>query len=66
MFSLFIKKSLISQNQSDFKPGDICVNQLLSVTHEIYKLFDDGFDVRSVFLDMSKAFDEVWHEGILS
>ena len=65
MFSFFIKKSLISQNQSDFKPGDFCVNQLLSVTHEIYKLFDDGFDVRSVFLDISKAFDEVWHEGIL-
>ena len=24
-----------------------------------------NFDVRSVFLDMSKAFDKVWHEGLL-
>ena len=24
-----------------------------------------NLDVRSVFLDMSEAFDEVWHEGLL-
>ena len=51
MFPLFVKNGLISQNQSGAKPGDSCVNQLLSITHEIYKSFDDGFDVRSVFLD---------------
>ena len=29
--------------------------------------FDDSrcLEVRSVFLDMSKAFDKVWHEGLL-
>ena len=37
----------------------------LSITHEIYSTFDDGFEVRSVFLDISKAFDKVWHEGII-
>ena len=41
------------------------LNQLLSITHEIYSSFDDGFEVRSVFLDISKAFDKVWHEGII-
>ena len=30
------------------------VNQLLSIAHEIYKSFNDEFDVRSVFLDISK------------
>ena len=35
---------------------------LLSITHEIYKSFDDVFDVRTVFLDISKVFDKVWHE----
>ena len=31
----------------------------------MYKSFGDGLDVRSVFLDMSKALDKVWHEGIV-
>ena len=59
MFSFFIENGLISQNQSGFKPGDSCINQLLSITHEIYKSFDDGWEVRGVFLDISKAFDKV-------
>ena len=63
MFSFFIENGLISQNQSGFKPGDSCINQLLSITHEIYKSFDDGWKVRSAFLDISKAFDKVWHQG---
>ena len=65
MFRFFLDNKLISTNQSSFKPGDSCINQLLSITHEIYKSFDDGLEVRSVFLDISKAFDKVWHEGII-
>ena len=40
-------------------------NQLRSITHEIHKSFDDGLEVRSIFLDISKAFDKVWHRGLL-
>ena len=40
-------------------------NQLLSITHEIYSYFDEGLEVRSVFLDISKTFDKVWHDGII-
>ena len=65
MFGFLIENNLISSNQSGFKPGDSCINQLLSITHEIYKSFDDGFEVRGVFLDISKAFDKVWHKGII-
>ena len=36
-----------------------------SITHEIYKSFDEGLEVRGVFLDISKAFDKVWHEGLI-
>ena len=65
MFSFLIENVLISQNQSGFKPGDSCINQLLSINHEIYKSFDDGWEVRGVFLDLSKAFDKVLYEGLL-
>ena len=65
MFRFFLDNKLISTNQSGFKPGDSCINQLLSITHKIYKSFDDGLEVRSVFLDTSKAFDKVWHEGFI-
>ena len=59
MFGLFIENGLISQNQSGFKARDSCINQLLSITHEMYQSFDEGFDVRGVFLDISKVFDKV-------
>ena len=65
MFTFFTENNLISPNQSGFRPGDSCVNQLLAITHEIYKSFDEGFEVRGVFLDISEAFDKVWHEGLL-
>ena len=65
MFGFFIENDLISQHQSGFKPGDSCINQLLSITHEIYQSFDEGFDVCSVLLDISKAFDKVWHDDLI-
>ena len=63
--AFFLANNLLAPNQSGFKPGDSCINQLLSSTHEIYSSFDDGFEVRSLFLDISKAFDNVWHDGII-
>ena len=66
MFKFFFtKNSLISQNQSGFKPGDSCNNQLLSITHQIYKSLNDGHEVPSVFLDMSKVFGKVWLKGLI-
>ena len=65
MFEIFIENKLISSSQSGFKPGDSCINQLLFITHEIYSSFDEGLEVRSIFLDIAKAFDKVWHDGII-
>ena len=41
------------------------MNQLLSITREIYSYFEEGLEVRSGFLDISKAFDKMWHDGII-
>ena len=30
-----------------------------------HKSLDEGFEVRAVFLDISKAFDKVWHVDLL-
>ena len=58
---------LLSENQSGFRPGDSTVNQLLAITHKIYTGFDQipSRETRAVFLDLSKAFDRVWHAGLL-
>ena len=65
MFIYFSANKLISKNQSGFRPGDSCINQLLSVTQKIFTFFDNGLKVRSVFLGISKGFDKVWHEGLI-
>ena len=65
MFKFFIDNELISSKQSGFKPGDSCVNQLVSITNQIYESFDEGQEFRGVFLDISKAFNKVWHDSII-
>ena len=45
MFEFFTENNLIWDNESGFKPGDSCVNQLLFVTHEIHQSFDDNLEV---------------------
>ena len=37
---------------------------MLCITHDIYQSFNDGLETRAVFLDISKAFEKVWHEGL--
>ena len=64
LFSFLTDNKLISLNQSGFGSGNSCVNQLLAITHEIYKSFDDRLEVRGVFLDITKVFYKVWHEGL--
>ena len=49
MFKLFIENELISPNQLGFKLGDSWINQLLAITNEIYKSFDDGLKLEVFF-----------------
>ena len=67
LYSYFVEHDLFSPCQSGFRKGDSCVSQLLSITHDIFKGFDANppLDTRGVFLDISKAFDRVWHDGLI-
>ena len=57
--------NLLSKKQSGFTPGDSTIYQLLSITSTIYESFEKYEETCAVFLDISKAFDKVWHEGII-
>ena len=67
IYHFLLEERLLNPNQSGFRQSDSCINQLLAITHEIFEAFDCNptLEVRSVFLDISKAFDKVWHEGLL-
>ena len=58
MFDFFIADHFIFSNQSVFKHGDSCINQLLSITHGIYASFDEGYEVQGIFLNTSNVFDK--------
>ena len=59
--------NIITPSQSGFTPGDSTVNQLTSIYHDLCISFDQGITTQSIFfsLDISKAFDRVWHKGLL-
>ena len=58
---------MLTPNQSGFRRGDSTINQLISITHSIYIAFEEfsSRETRAIFLDISKAFDKVWHKRLL-
>ena len=67
LFNYSQSNRLFTPSKSGFLPGDSRIAQLLSIIHEIHTAFDENptVYVRGVFLDLSKAFDKVWHDGII-
>ena len=67
IYEFLCENQLLTPNQSGFRAGDSTINQLLSITHKIYSAFEElpSRETRAVFLDISKAFDKVWHDGLL-
>ena len=60
LYRFFSENDLLASIQSSFRPGDSCINQLLSITHKIYQSFDNDLEVRRAFWDILKAFDKIW------
>ena len=67
LFIYLQENKFLTENQSGFRSGDSCISQLIAITHGIYQDFDGNpsLETRGVFLDISKAFDKVWHDGLL-
>ena len=67
IYNFLLDEKLLNPNQSGFRPSDSCINQLLAITREIFEASDcnPSVEVISVFLDILKAFEKVWHEGLL-
>ena len=57
--------NILSSLQSGFIPGDSTVNQLTYLYNVFCQALDSGKELRAVFCDISKAFDRVWHAGLL-
>ena len=67
LYSYLHANNLLTKKQSGFRPGDSTTNQLLYLLDEIHQAFaltSKDF-VLSVFLDISKAFDKVWYDGLI-
>ncbi len=57
--------SIISEFQSGFTPGDSTINQLIHINDMILRSLGNMEDVIGCFLDLTRAFDTVWHKGLL-
>ena len=51
--------------QSGFRPGHSTTFQLIDIFHHICQSYDEKQYSCMVFCDISKAFDKVWHKGLL-
>ena len=65
LFNFFRDKFVISLWQSGFMPGNSTISQLLEIYHKFCTAVADGKEVRVVFLDIKRAFDKVWHSGLI-
>ena len=65
LYNFLLEIHFLNLFQSGFRPGDSTVNQLVFIVHKIYEALEQGKEARMVFLDISKAFDKVWHKGLL-
>lgn len=65
LYNYVFSNRLITPHQSGFVKGDSTVNQLTLLYNEICQALDDGKEVKAVFCDISKAFDRVWHKGLI-
>ena len=65
LYNYLQEYEILTRYQSGFHPWDSTVNQLLEIYHIIIENLDKGKNIKFIFCDVSKAFDKVWHDGLL-
>ena len=65
MTTFLVNNNLITKHQSGFRPGDCTINQLLSITTTIFESSEEYDETQAIFMDISKAFDKVWHDDLV-
>ena len=66
LFKHCLKNYIISQKQAAYLKGDSTVSQLLYIVHNIRKNWCEKKLTQGLFLDVSSAFEKVWHSGLLA
>ena len=61
-----LENNIISEKQAAYLKGDSTVSQLLYIVHNIRKNWGQNKVTQGLFLDVSAAFDKVWHNGLLA
>ena len=64
--NFLFSNNLISQRQFGFRPGHSALDMLISLTQRWSDALNNKWEVRAVSLDISRAFDTVWHPALLS
>ena len=59
------RHDFFTEAQSGFRKNDSTTNQLIDIVHTITQSFDKNEETIAISLDISKAFDKVWHKGLL-
>ena len=61
----FTENNVITPYQSGFVSGYSTINQLIYLSNEFSKAFDEVKEIRVTFCNISKALDRVWHRGLI-
>jgi hypothetical protein len=59
------REKLLPVEQHGFRPKHSSVHQLMRVVEKINRGFSLKLSTGAIFLDVAKAFDKVWHDGLL-
>ncbi len=65
LVTYFDRHNLFSDSQYGFRAGRSTADVLTVISEKIYRSLNKSGEARAIALDISKAFDRVWHAGLL-